>query len=77
MLALGAKKDGHSRGYCYFSMQFFFLSFQSLFVPDDQGDKSVIKEPPSEPVVKPPLPLSNKVHKNLIIVSWDWFLLHL
>ncbi|XP_029202730.2 nuclear receptor coactivator 7-like isoform X3 [Acropora millepora] len=39
---------------------------QSLFVPDDQGDKSVIKEPPSEPVVKPPLPLSNKQENDQI-----------
>lgn len=76
MLALGAKKDGHWL-LLLLDAVFFFLSFQSLFVPDDQGDKSVIKEPPSEPVVKPPLPLSNKVQKNLIIVSWDWFLLYL
>lgn len=68
MLALGAKKDGHWL-LLLLDAVFFFLSFQSLFVPDDQGDKSVIKEPPSEPVVKPPLPLSNKVQKNLIIVS--------
>ena len=73
MLALGAKKM--DTAYCYFLMQFLFvffflISFQSLFVPDDQGDKSVIKEPPLEPVVvKPPLPLSSKVHTNLIIMS--------
>ncbi|KAK2556344.1 Nuclear receptor coactivator 7 [Acropora cervicornis] len=44
---------------------------QSLFVPDDQGDKSVIKEPPSEPVVKPPLPLSNKENDQIAQANGD------